>query len=158
MTFILCYILSCISIIAYEKLQERRKENPMCMFYTEMKRLLCSGMCHPTEHMDRPRVLAKHPWEKAPLTLTHTGTTWRSSTACRRVQYYPCRFKELFTEAPRPAAPGTGEPACEKHAGSSITSAFSVANTSKLGDYSPELSIKSILKGTDPKYKLKSLA
>lgn len=92
MTFILCYILSCISIIAYENLQERRKENPMCMFHSKMKRLLCTGMCHPTEHVDGPTVLAKHPWQKAPLTLAHTGP-------CEGCQQLVTGFSIIFADS-----------------------------------------------------------
>lgn len=142
MIFTLCYILSCMSILAYESLQERRKENPTWIFYWKMKRLLCSDMCHPTEHTDRPTVLSNHPWQKEPLTLSCTGSMWRSSTACHRVQSCLCRLQEHFTVAARATAPGAREPGTS---GSSITSVFSVVNTSKLpGNYSPEPSIKSI--------------
>lgn len=116
-------------------------------FSTEKWRgLLCTDMCHPTEHTDRPMVLANHPWQKAPLTLEFTGTMWSSSTACHRFSLASADSRNVsqWQQELQLQEPGN-LPVKNMHSRRSITSAFSVVNTSKLsGNYSPEPSIKSI--------------
>lgn len=116
MVFILCYILSCMSILAYESLQERRKENSTFIFYWKMKGAtlhwyVSPNWTHRQTHGAGQPSLAEG--------TTNFGIHWdhvKLINSMSQVQSCLCRFKECFTVAARAAAPGAREPACEKHA------------------------------------------